>query len=303
MPSANRLLQDILAATLASSGGSAKVKREFRADTQGTHTFTLPNDITSPITGYLVGIGSGGGGATGRQTYTSATGGQAGGNGEACNFFPVRLVPSVTYTINIGAAGVGSVRTGYNIGTNGTSGGDVTFGTSNGTVLVLKGGVGGSYDNSLTDVSGFDTDIFQVANVVNVNVAGTFSQPSHADRAQNGIASHYSVVGIGNTVRTRSAYSFGLCGESGIFYGESTSNVNSGSAGAGSPFEDGYGADGGKSLYTTSSNPTPSGIDGADATLFGCGGGGGGGLRLTAEPNIPSRRGGNGKVGFLEIYY
>ena len=289
-----------------SSGGSDSfVKRRARFETPGTFSYALPAEVSIPILGYLVGIAGGGGGATGRWTTSLSPGGQAGSNGEACYFFPVRLTPGISYSVEIGSGGSGAAQTNSGDGVAGSAGGDTAFGFSNGDIIRMQGGLGGQYDNSSNSNVGpsFDSSVLDMPATAKNGADGTFSQPSHFDRVTNGINGHYSAIGLSNSIRMVSAYSFSQCSESGLFYGRASSSAFSGSAGAGSPFEDGYGADGGQSRDTTSPSPNLTGINGADASLFGCGGGGGGGLRMSSSIAVGTRRGGNGKEGFMEIYY
>ena len=106
----------------------------------GTSTFTVPAGVTS-INIEAWGAGGAGGGATGTN---SAGGGGAGGGFARRNNFNV--TPGATYTVTVGAGGIGSRN-------NGTAGGSSSVTNGATTILLAVGGKGAStatMNNSFT---------------------------------------------------------------------------------------------------------------------------------------------------------
>lgn len=105
--------------------------------TAGTYTWVAPAGITSAS---VVCVGGGGGGANGR--YTNNTGG---GGGELRYVNNISVTPGNSYTVVVGASGVGGATSSivgptptYNVG---TAGGQSSF---NSTTVRANGGAGGT---------------------------------------------------------------------------------------------------------------------------------------------------------------
>jgi hypothetical protein len=108
----------------------------------GTYTFIVPTGVSRLLLQLTGGGGGAGGGfdasGSGDSYYPGGDGGYGGGGG----FFwqPVTVIPGQSYTVIVGAGGVGG-----QIGGNGSAGGDTSFG---GAVNIAKGGTGGNGTNA-----------------------------------------------------------------------------------------------------------------------------------------------------------
>lgn len=98
----------------------------------GTHSFTVPNGVTS-ITVKAWGGGGGGGGRS-----NGGNGGAGGGGGGAYAGGTIAVASCQSYTVVVGAGGAG----GPDGNNNGSNGGDSYFG--NVSTVLAKGGAGGS---------------------------------------------------------------------------------------------------------------------------------------------------------------
>jgi hypothetical protein len=151
------LLADSSTATGLVWGAPASVAyyEKFQVFTS-SGTWTAPTSVTSVD---VLAIGAGGGGAAGARigagNIASPGGGGAGGN---CVFIKqVPVTSGVTYTVTVGAGGLGgtglnvfqsSANTTQTTGPTGSNGGDSSFGSVNTVQYVLaKGGRGGGTQN------------------------------------------------------------------------------------------------------------------------------------------------------------
>lgn len=106
-------------------------------------TWTCPDNVTAVV---IRGCAAGGGGGHGYVNGTNYFYGGGGGGGAAVLAQELTVVPGTTYTITIGAGGIGSTANGV----NGTAGGATSFGT----LFTLGGGGGGMAAGTNTNGAG-----------------------------------------------------------------------------------------------------------------------------------------------------
>ena len=182
--------------------------------TSGTDTWTAPAGVTS-VEYLLVGGGGGGGGA-----YDTGAGGGGGGGLVLTGTTPV--IPGQTYTIVIGAGGVGGVGVG-NGGGDGlaTVGGDSSFGI----IVASGGGLGGG---SLADRSGEGGD---------QGDAGTLTSPTggKGGRVTGGLQNQFGGGGGGGmgSDGTKAVSATNAAGGSGLDSDLTGSNVTYSAGGRG----------------------------------------------------------------------
>lgn len=289
-------------------GGGSSVLKTKRFETDGT--FTVPKDVHVI---YVSGAGGGGGGAGGycsrNNAAISAYYALPGYSGDFLSMYPVRVQPGQVLPVTIGVGGnggigglikatVSSTRT-YKTGVAGTKGTNTILGD----VLLLNGGAGGlpslyasSYsskkNNFLTQVIPIPSNQTQPYYILSRGFT-SIDKVNSNNQSTTGYTTDY-FAGL-RAVRT------GIWQASKIV---SNAHANGGVPSAGSPLEVGTGANGG-SPSTTYRNFDVIGGAGQDATQFGTGGGGGGGAGNYRGRKILMQggKGGDGKQGFLEIFW
>lgn len=289
---------------LTKGGGSTSKVKRFDAD----GTFTVPKDV---YTLYLRGVGGGGGGGGGnslrRTSVTNVYTAGGGSSGVFANMYPVRVYPGQVIPITIGQGGKGGVgalikatdnRTNMSInGKTGTSGTPTILGK----VLTLAGGGGGGATNTVVSKNSQNLSYPAEAPTLSNNEPNRFYPSSSIDRNK------INNKKVPNNFRVISYYHGAKQVESGLFYKTLFVGYAIGTGGTpsvGSPLEDGMGADGGipKAVYR---NYDAIAGNGGDAIQFGTGGGGGGSAFCDRGNRniVQGGKGGDGKRGFLEIYW
>lgn len=239
------------------------------AEFTSSGSWVAPAGVTSVI---VYGQGGGGGGASGALIASAARYGGGGGVATFLTAKPLTVVPNTSYTVTIGAGGLGSTDTTGNDIIYGGSGGDTTFG-----VLATFGGAKGGQPGSL-----FGGNIF--------SVLGFNARPTTYPSSNPIFANSMS---LSNTiVAPSSATCWGAATPNGTYGVENNPGMG------GNPSDAGLGGPGGNSAVAMTSAAT----DGSNApgTSYGSGGGGGG----TAATGYPTPGiGGNGTGGRLIVVW
>lgn len=218
----------------------------------------------------LIGCGGGGGGGCGHDSF-SAGGGGGGGAWQNTSFVPVSAL--TTYTITIGAGGVGGISGGDQIDYCGQDGYATTFANGGTTLFRAIGGGGAGVNNN----EGFNHGGKPWADIYRPAMSDILLEDSNYSSIMPG--------GGGSWNGSETAFN-GNSGLVGIYTG-GVANIDSGSfgAGGGGAGPQGNGGNGG-------SLASPNGQNASNNT--GAGGGGG---------NTSSTNGGNGGSGYLYIFW
>ncbi len=248
-------------------------------------TWTVPADV-----GVIWVDGCGGGSGGGGGDSTPGGGGGGGSAGENCTFYPIRVVPSESLTLTIGAGGGGGAPN-----ADGSNGGRTLIQRSSVYLFCMTFGSCGYKGTSPNGGSGGYG-------------AGTFGGTSSTGGAGAGPHTLYTFFGCSNlsdkagqSPASSASGRWGAAAAGGALNfngGQSAKNTSvsgvngnnhllptGGSAGGG-------GGCGGSGLFGDSGEGGSNGAAGANANGYGCGGGGGSG----------NAAGGNGSPGFICIY-
>lgn len=264
-------------------------------DFTSSGTWTVPADVYSAEF-LVVGAGGGGGGADNSVNTRAAVGG--GGGGGAVKKVTLPTTPGNTYTITIGAKGLGG---------NATAGGNGGYSevVLSGTTLIRSFGGGGGGGTDATDASIKATVSETVGGVGGIS----YSNAGNCGAPGGGGAFNYyfpaSVAGY-------TSYSVeGQQPEIGSATGTVTGIVSAGKIGI-----DGFGAGGGGALFSNggavglAAGAAPYGAgegvylratgntNGGNATIAGCGGGG-----AASALSTTAATGGDGFDGLVRISY
>lgn len=233
--------------------------------TVGANSWVCPTGVTSVL---ITAVGGGGGGGGGEGGGGGAKGASGGAGGAWCKRYPVAVTPGNTYTVIVGAKGVGGTSQ-----NNGTAGGNTTFNADGGT-LTCGGGGAGQHESSVATTGG--------------SFSGTISSTGRLLRPQFVTDESHATPSAGAS----GSGGTGGTGGNGLSSSPTTSNGMSG--GAGQNADHGAGGGGGGSPWGTGGNGNSNGGGGAgDATGYGAGGGG--------SDDDGSFDGGDGSQGFLLI--
>lgn len=238
------------------------------------HTFSEAGTTTTitflvPVTVEILVVAGGGGGGGGKDFSP----GGGGGAGEVY-YNPSYSIPAGTYTVTVGAGGVGGV---YSTGTNSTNGSDTTFGS----ITVAGGGRGGINGINSTGGNG-GSGGGSARNNVGGSSVKTGGGQGNAGGSSTGVAGAGG-GGAGsagaNQTNTNTGTATGSLGGSGVSYSISGSSISYGNGGKGGD-------------RTNSTN-------GTNSTANTGNGGGGGGANATGSSSL----GGNGGSGIVIISY
>jgi len=257
---------EILVTIAASASGGGFLKSdEFTA----SGTWVCPTGVEGAWLTMIAG------GASGSATITAGLGGGAGGGGEYVTFLPVRkLVPGNSYTVTIGAGGVG-LAAGLAVATAGNPGGDTRF-----DQFYVRGGLGAAATN-IGGVGGGTRGGTVPAIGAGIGNIGTASTPNHFGGTSGSAG--------GNTTSTNGGVGAG----SGGF-------LTGGAGGVAVPATLAGGGGAAATLWGIGGPGGNGGAAGGDAPAgsYGAGGGGAGGKAGT--PTVAS---GAGMSGYVLIQY
>jgi hypothetical protein len=244
---------DVLIATGTSAtyGGTSQ-SQEFLA----SGTFVVPFGVTGVE---VMLIGAGGGGA-GKGNSSASSGGGGGGGGEALINMPWKVTSGASIAVVIGAKGTG----GSSSASNFTAGVD-SGGTSFDTVLIARGGKG-----------------------------GTTTGTSGAGGGSNGSGSKGTNV-AGSTGTSESACHFGGSSGGG---GGTAAGSNGGAGGGSGPYSSSGGGAGASSIFGVggAGGASATGGTSSGSTSYGAGGGGAGGVASAV-----AAAGGDGTAGYCLV--
>lgn len=233
--------------------------------TPGTFTWVCPSGVTTILVSGRGGSGGGGVGAVGASIGSSAAN-PAGRGGDGCTTLIglLTVVPSTSYTVTVGAKGVGGTASAALVASLATAGGDSAFGT----LTVFKGGNGGN-------TAGVSTGGRSIG-----GAGGALTLPPNNSSAGNGTDGGFAGTGPGGI------------GPIYLPVGSGAGSIGSGGGGGGG---DGPGGNGGQYDNTGGNNVGTSGANGVN-------GGGGGGA--SSNLNLPGTiSGGDGTDGYVQIFY
>lgn len=253
-------------------------------------TYTVPAG-TSKIA--IVGVGAGGGGAAGNSARWNTAGtigsGAGGGGGGLFSVREISATPGETYTVTIGAGGIGGytkVETETWLGNSGSSGGVTNFGN----ILTANGGSGGGRAGvtaSFNGIAGSGGTIVYNSGTADASTTGAtggagstsavFPTYTTPDGAAGSNSSSINSNDANITLYSGGGGGGGASRALAERYNAQT-YIGSGAAGAaGSPYGGAGGTGGNLGGYNYVSGQAREGNRGANATGRGGGGGGGGG--------------------------
>jgi len=253
-----QIINTIITAVNA-GGGTALNGQQFLA----SGTFTAPAGVSSA---WVTIVGGGGAGAGSSNHLTNGSGG--GGGSEAAFAVPYAVTPLSSYTVTIGAGGVG-VSAG-----NGGNGGNTLF-----DVLQVVGGLGGvEGTNTPTGAGG-------KGGGANGGAGGAIGNPGATGSIGTAESTNYFGGSGGGGGGNAAAANGGAGGSSGGFSGGAGGSTAASTAGGGG---------GGASIYGSGGAGGNGAVNGTSATAYGAGGGGGGANTTT---------GGNGGPGYCLVLW
>lgn len=282
-------------------------------NTGGVTTWTCPTGVFRIwLWGYGGGGGGGGGrgGATSNTTFSSPGGGGGGGAIPPPAPILVRVTPGTTYTITVGAAGIGGTNGSGNAGygTSGGPGGDTIF-SGGGLNIRFAGAHGGVADyNALQNPPGGGTVHPEVADA---NAYDPVVQQSDSDLSLvvSPSGGGFGAKGTGTTgtavawpgmrahVQRRTSDNGTVTRSSGGSNGANGTGYGGGGGGGGGNGPGGIGGNGGNGGASGASGSNGSGAsDGTAANNTGAGGGGGGGAGYNGLAGGTGGTGGSGKL-------
>jgi len=287
-------------------GGTGTTPHIVPFDAPGT--FTPPPGVTSVL---VQGFGGGAGGGGGSQGNVAAGVGGGGGGGAVWGSAFVPITPGVGVAVGIGAGGAGGAADTGAGSTQGSPGGDTTFGS----LLAFTGAGGGAAGNNQgpvsanlngaagTPVRNLNTNPFGVQTYTsNFNTESASVGAGVPGSGGSSINAGFACAGLGQAIGLAGAPFAGGVGGSIGMPSTHPGGLGGGGGGGGPDGAGGVGATGGTGA-TGAGAGSVGGTGASAAANSGAGGGGGGQGGNAATTPGNGGPGGAGGSGFLQVIY